>query len=81
MRCPGGASGHETDKISPSSPPGVRRLAKGTNPDNGGADMVHFETPSGGAAFSVGSICYPSSLPVDDKVSRLTANVLRRFLE
>ncbi len=80
-RCPGGASGHETDKISPSSPRGVHLLAKGTNPDNGGADMVHFETPSGGAVFSVGSICYPSSLPIDEQVSRVTANVLRRFLE
>lgn len=27
-----GASGHETDKISPSSPPGTQLLAKGTNP-------------------------------------------------
>jgi hypothetical protein len=81
MRCPGGASGHETDKISPSSPPGVHRLAKGLNPDNGGADMVHFDVPGGGAVFSVGSICYPSSLPVDPAVSRLTANVLRRFLQ
>src|SRR5262249_32756012 len=47
-RCPGGASGHETDKVSSSSPKNVRVLAKGTNPDNGGADMVVFETPSGG---------------------------------
>ena len=46
----------------------------------GGAEMVHFETPSGGAVFSVGSICYPSALPVDDLVSQVTANVLRRFL-
>ena len=39
MRCQGGASGHETDKISPSSPANVRRLAKGMNPGDGGADM------------------------------------------
>jgi hypothetical protein len=81
MRCPGGASGHETDKVSPSSPENVQRLAKGLNPDDGGAEMVCFETPGGGAVFAVGSICYPSSLPIDDKVSRVTANVLRRFLE
>ena len=80
-RCPGGASGHETDKISASSPPGVALLAKGLNPDGGGADMVAFETPGGGRVFSVGSITYPSSLPVDDGISKLTANVLRRFLE
>jgi hypothetical protein len=78
-RIPGGASGHETDKISPHSPPGVRRLAKGLNPNDGGADLSYFETPSGGAVFSVGSICWPASLLVDDAVSRITANVLRRF--
>jgi hypothetical protein len=80
-RCPGGASGHETDKVSPSSPRQVRVLAKGLNPEEGGAEMVHFEAPGGGAVFSAGSICYPSSLLVDDHVSRVTANVLRRFLE
>src|SRR5437660_22884 len=36
QRCPGGASGHETDKVSPSSPGAVRRLAQGLNPDDGG---------------------------------------------
>jgi hypothetical protein len=81
QRCPGGASGHETDKVSASSLKAVRRLAKGTNPDDGGADMVAFETPSGGAVFSVGSINYVASLPVDEQVSRVTANVLKRFLE
>ncbi len=79
-RCPGGASGHETDKVSASSPRNVIKLAKGLNPDGGGAEMVIFDTPSGGSVFSVGSICYPSSLPVDDGVSRVTAAVLRRFL-
>jgi N,N-dimethylformamidase len=80
MRCPGGASGHETDKISPSSPPNVHRIARGLNVDDGGADMILFDTPSGGAVFSTGSINYVCSLPVDEPVSRLTANVLRRFL-
>jgi N,N-dimethylformamidase len=78
-RIPGGASGHETDKISPSSPANVQRIAKGTNPDEGGADLVCFETPRGGGVFSAGSICWPSSLLVDESVSRITANVLRRF--
>ncbi len=79
-RCPGGASGHETDKVSPRSPATVRRLAEGLNPDGGGAHLVTFDTPSGGAVFSAGSICYTSALPVDDGVSRLTAAVLRGFL-
>ncbi|MEY4190745.1 MAG: hypothetical protein RIR17_1481 [Planctomycetota bacterium] len=80
MRCPGGASGHETDKVSASSPQGIRRLAKGLNPDDGGAEMTIFESPSSGMVFSVGSINYVASLPVDEKVSKITSNVLRRFL-
>ena len=79
-RVPGGASGHETDKRSPYSPPNTVLLAKGTNPDDGGAEMVIFDTPSGGQVFSVGSINYVASLPVDDAISRITANVVRRFL-
>jgi hypothetical protein len=79
-RCPGGASGHETDKISASSPANVKRLAKGLNPDDGGAEMVVFDAPGGGMVFSTGSISYISSLPVDEGVSRITANVLNRFL-
>jgi hypothetical protein len=81
QRCPGGASGHETDKVSASSPRNVKRLAKGLNPDDGGADLVLFETPSGGAVFSAGSISYPAALPVDEHVPRITENVLKRFLE
>lgn len=80
MRVPGGASGHETDKISASSPAGLEHLAKGENPDQGGGDIVLFDTPSGGRVFSVGSICWPASILVDDVVARVTANVLRRFL-
>lgn len=81
MRCPGGASGHETDKVSRSSPPNVQMLAKGVNPDNGGAEIVLFDTPSNGAVFSVGSIAWNSSILVDDAVARITANVLRTFLQ
>jgi N,N-dimethylformamidase len=79
-RCPGGASGHETDKISPNSPPGVVCLAKGTNVDEGGAELAYYATPSGGAVFSAGSIAWPSSILVDDCVSQITANVLWRLL-
>ena len=74
------ASGHETDKVSPSSPGNVRRFAKGTNVDEGGADLITYETPAGGAVFSAGSIAWTSAILVDDGVSRITANVLNRFL-
>src|SRR4029078_965782 len=79
-RVAGGASGHETDKMTPSTPPGTLLLAKGLNPDDGGAEIVLRETPSGGAVFSVGSIVWPASLLVDDAVSTITANVVRGVL-
>ncbi len=48
------------------------------------ADMLFFETPAGGAVFSVGSMTFAGSVPVDDcnsTLGRLTTNVLRRFLD
>ena len=80
MRVPGGASGHETDKRSADSPANVQLLARGLNPDGGGAEMVVHEPAGGGAVFSSGSICYISSLLVDRAVSQIAANVLNRFL-
>jgi N,N-dimethylformamidase len=80
QRCPGGASGHETDKLSPSSPANVVRLARGLNPDNGGADLSTYDTPCGGAVFSTGSVTWISSLLVDDAVSQITANVIEKYL-
>jgi N,N-dimethylformamidase len=48
------------------------------------ADIVFFETPEGGAVFSVGSINWLSSLAwnrFDNNVARVNENVLRRFLD
>ena len=48
------------------------------------SDLVFYETPNGGAVFSTGSIAWCGSLCHNDyrnNVSRLTANVLRRFLD
>ncbi len=48
------------------------------------ADMVFFEGPRGGAVFSTGSIAWATSLcprNADNNVSRITENVLRRFLD
>ena len=48
------------------------------------ADIVFFETASGGAVYSVGSMTYVGSLPIDgydNVLARLTTNVLRRFLD
>jgi len=79
-RIPGGASGHETDKRSASSPPHTVLLAKGTNPEEGGAEVVCHEPAGGGAVFSVGSITWVAALHCDENVSRITRNVLVRFL-
>jgi hypothetical protein len=78
-RCHGGASGHEMDQMSPHSPAGTTLLAEGTNP-GGGGHMVCYELDNGGAVFSVGSVTYPASVLVDAAVSRITSNVLTRFL-
>ena len=48
------------------------------------ADMTFFETPAGGAVFSVGSITFCGSLLSnggDNDVSTLLGNVVRRFLD
>ena len=45
-------------------------------------EIVFFETPNGGAVFSVGSITFCGSLPhndFDNNISRMVDNVLRRF--
>jgi N,N-dimethylformamidase len=46
--------------------------------------MTFFETASGGAVFSVGSMTYAGSLMVDggnSLLGKLTANVVRRFAD
>jgi len=48
------------------------------------ADMVFFETRGGGAVFNTGSIAWAGSLSHDDyrnNVSRITGNVVKRFLD
>ena len=80
-RCPGGASAHELDKIGPDSPANIVQLAHGLNPGDTGADLTIYDTPSGGSVFAAGSFCWTLSLPIDDGVSAMTRNVLRRFLE
>ncbi|TDC97591.1 N,N-dimethylformamidase beta subunit family domain-containing protein [Actinomadura sp. 7K507] len=94
-----GAAGYEVDRADPSlgTPPHALILATATefpadhwmpateeltNP-NLRADMVFFETPSGGAVFSTGSITWCSALSYDNyanNVSTITKNVLSRFL-
>ena len=48
------------------------------------ADVVFYETPNGGAVFSVGSISWFGALArdgYDNDIARITANVVRRFAD
>jgi N,N-dimethylformamidase len=48
------------------------------------ADVVYLPYPEGGAVFSVGSCSWCGSLSTSgyaNDISRITENVLRRFLE
>ena len=47
-------------------------------------ELVFFETQNGGAVFSTGSITWAASLchsGYDNNVTRITGNVLRRFID
>ena len=76
-----GASGWETDKRTPWTPDDVTLLAKGTNPDDGGAELVFRPVGPRGAVIAAGSITYAASLLVDRPLSRVTANMVNRFLD
>jgi N,N-dimethylformamidase len=48
------------------------------------ADIVFYETPKGGAVFSVGSMGFAASLShndYDNNISRMIENVVTRFLD
>ena len=45
------------------------------------ADMTFFETPAGGAVFSVGSMTYAGSIVVPGTLRSITTNVLKRFID
>ena len=79
-RCPGGASGHETDKRDSSTPANTRLHARGLNGEGAGAELVTLTTDSGGVVISVGSINWTASLPVDDQVALITRNALEFVL-
>ena len=76
-----GASGHETDKRTVDTPEDFITLAKGTNPDNGGAELLIRESSGRGIVYSVGSITYTGSLIVDPLVDSITTTVLERCLQ
>lgn len=75
VRCPGGASGHETDKMDSASPAGTKLIAQGTNGPGAGADLVSYSNERGGLVISVGSINWGAGLPIDATLSKITRNM------
>lgn len=80
VRCPGGASGHETDKMDRFTPSGTQLLAQGLNGPGAGADLVTYSTPNGGLVISVGSINWVAGLPIDSTLSKITRNMFKLAL-
>ena len=74
------ASGYETNKIDKFSPKNIELIAKGTNINDGGADMTHYTNNFGGKVFSTGSISYCSCLQTDLTCSKILKNVFDKFL-
>ena len=83
-----GAAGWEVDIVDENSPAEVpvgplQILARGMNIANGGqydAHMVTYNHPGGGWVFSVGSMNFSGSVPVDSKVQLILRNVLNSAL-
>jgi len=62
----------------------VKETDTDTAPPPCRSDVVLIRRPEGGAVFSVGSIAWPLALPwkgYDNDISRMTGNVLDRFLD
>lgn len=92
----GGAAGYEVDSVDHRTGTPAHALVVATctemptdyeAADQWGvprADMVFFETPSGGAVFSASSLTWTGSLSHangENAVAQITANVLERFLD
>ncbi len=79
------SEGHSENTILCPDECGFNHSAmNGTQNPNVRADMTFFETPGGGGVFSVGSISWAGSLShnnYDNNISRITGNVVRRFLD
>jgi hypothetical protein len=76
----GKASGHETDEISKAGA-SVLLLARGENPEGGGADMTLYQHKGGGWIFSAGSLSFVPALLVDTQLGKMVLNVLEKMKE
>ena len=78
------AGGHSDEYTLFNEESGLPNInTTGTTSDRIRSDLVYFETASGGAVFSVGSICWAGALAwkaYDNNVAQITASVLHEFL-
>jgi N,N-dimethylformamidase len=68
----------------PEETPFHHPVMSGAENDRARADLLFYETSNGGGVFTTGSISWPASLAFenyDNNVSRITENVLKRFLD
>lgn len=75
----GGASGWETDQVDEFTPKNYVLLAKGTNTEGAGADMIYYDHKGGGGVFAAGSITFGGSLAIDPDLTKMVNNVIKRF--
>jgi len=72
-----GLSGDEMDKINNNTPKNAVVLAKGTNPNNGGGDIVIIENKNN-AILSFGSIACGSGLQKDFVFTQIVKNFINK---
>ena len=70
-----GLSGDEMDKINNNSPKNAVLLAKGTNPNDGGGDIIIIENKNN-AVLSFGSIACGSGLNKDVVFTQIIKNFI-----
>ncbi|MDB5228313.1 MAG: hypothetical protein JWN78_2506 [Bacteroidota bacterium] len=72
-----GLSGDEMDKINDNTPANAVLLAKGTNPDNGGGEIVIIENKTN-KILSFGSIACGSGIYKDKVFTQMVHNFMRK---
>jgi hypothetical protein len=60
----------------PPLPAGFTLLAKGMNAGGVGGEMTYYPHAGGGLVFSVGSLNFSGSLPIDEPIQQIVRNVL-----
>lgn len=73
-----GISGDEMDKINKNTPKNAVLIAKGTNPDDGGGDIVIIENKNN-ATLSFGSIACGSGLNKDVVFTQIVKNFFNKY--